>query len=42
MSEPVLIGDQNVRRFDVAMDDPTLVGVLDAPAGLNEERKSIA
>ena len=28
----VLLGDQNVRGFDIAVDDGLLVGVLDALA----------
>src|SRR5262249_48385923 len=35
--DAVLIGDQNVRRLDVAMNDPLLMRVLDCLADLDEE-----
>ena len=33
----VVQGHQDVRRFDVPVDDPFLVGVLDGVADLNEQ-----
>jgi hypothetical protein len=34
---PSCRGDENVRRFDVAVDDPLLVRVLDGLANLDEQ-----
>ena len=38
----VLQRDQHVRRFDVAVDDPFLVGVLDGLADRHEQLKPLA
>ena len=38
----VMQGDQNVRRFDVAVNDPLLMGMLDRVAHLNEQLESLS